>query len=262
MLFDLFPSGKKKAVTFSYDDGNVFDLEVVKVFDKYGAKCTFNLIDKWLNCDNFLTDGDVKEISKNHEIAIHTQSHPWVEQIPNDEFVKQVYECRRALENITGLPVRGMAYPNGTYSDKNLEVLKALGVCYSRATQNTKGFKHPQNFLSWQPTCHHKDAIECATNFTKLKPYTKLPILYVWGHSYEFDRENNLNILTQTLDVLAEYDDIWYATNIELYDYLTAIKNLVISEGEKSVYNPSCVTVYATENGETIEIKPGLNILQ
>lgn len=262
MLFDLYPNGKRKAVTFSYDDGKLYDLELVKIFDKYGAKCTFNIIDKWLNCDNFLTDSDVKEISKTHEIAIHTQTHPWVEQIPNDEFIKQVYECRRGLERITGKPVMGMAYPNGTYSDKNLEVLSALGVKYSRATGSTKRFIHPANFLVWQPTCHHNDAIELAENFVKLIPYSKLPILYIWGHSYEFERQNNLNLLEETLEILAKDDSIWYATNIELYNYLTAIKNLVISADERSVYNPSCITVYATRKNEPIEIKPGLNIFE
>ena len=41
--FDLFPGHKKRAVTFSYDDGTKFDRLLVEKFDKYGAKCTFNL---------------------------------------------------------------------------------------------------------------------------------------------------------------------------------------------------------------------------
>ncbi len=35
--------GKKKAVTFSYDDGVVYDRRLVGIFNKYGLKCTFNL---------------------------------------------------------------------------------------------------------------------------------------------------------------------------------------------------------------------------
>jgi peptidoglycan/xylan/chitin deacetylase (PgdA/CDA1 family) len=36
-------SGKKKAVTFSYDDGTVQDGRLIDLFQKYGIKGTFNL---------------------------------------------------------------------------------------------------------------------------------------------------------------------------------------------------------------------------
>ena len=35
--------GKKKAVTFSFDDGDTQDQRLIEIFDKYGLKCTFNL---------------------------------------------------------------------------------------------------------------------------------------------------------------------------------------------------------------------------
>ena len=35
--------GKKKAVTFSYDDGVEQDIRLIRLFDKYELKCTFNL---------------------------------------------------------------------------------------------------------------------------------------------------------------------------------------------------------------------------
>ena len=35
--------GKLKAVTFSYDDGVTQDERLIKLFNKYGLKCTFNI---------------------------------------------------------------------------------------------------------------------------------------------------------------------------------------------------------------------------
>ena len=35
--------GKKKAITFSYDDGVTQDIRLIELFNKYGLKCTFNL---------------------------------------------------------------------------------------------------------------------------------------------------------------------------------------------------------------------------
>ena len=36
-------NGKKKAVTFSFDDGVMQDIRVIEILDKYGLKGTFNL---------------------------------------------------------------------------------------------------------------------------------------------------------------------------------------------------------------------------
>ena len=39
----LFPGGKSKAFTLSYDDGVVQDRRLARLFRDYGLKCTFNL---------------------------------------------------------------------------------------------------------------------------------------------------------------------------------------------------------------------------
>ena len=39
----LFPQGKKKALTFSYDDGVLQDIRPDEMFRKYGMKATYNL---------------------------------------------------------------------------------------------------------------------------------------------------------------------------------------------------------------------------
>lgn len=36
-------NGKKKAVTFSFDDGVTQDIRLIEIFNKYGLKGTFNL---------------------------------------------------------------------------------------------------------------------------------------------------------------------------------------------------------------------------
>ena len=42
--FPRFPGGKAKAVTLSYDDGSNDDAKLLDIIDKYGIKCTFNLV--------------------------------------------------------------------------------------------------------------------------------------------------------------------------------------------------------------------------
>lgn len=263
ILFDLFPGKKKKVVTFSYDDGSRNDLRLVEVLEKYGAKCTLNLVSGWVDAsDNFLSKKDVFELSKTHEIANHTKGHVWNERIPLEQMVSQVVDAKNMLEDIIGKSVLGYAYPNGRYNDALVNLLKSLGISYARTAAQTNNFTHPENFLIWDGTCHHDNAVTYAKAFVNASSYAKLPIFYVWGHSHDFESRGNWNVLTETLDILKEDENIWYATNVEICEYLTAIQRLRISHGEKSVYNPSCISVYATIDGKETEFKPGLTVLQ
>ena len=44
-LFDeiIFPNGKSKAFTMSYDDGTIHDRRLVEIMNRYGIRGTFNL---------------------------------------------------------------------------------------------------------------------------------------------------------------------------------------------------------------------------
>ena len=44
----------------------------------------------------------------------------------------------------------------------------------------------------------------------------------MWGHSYEFENNNNWVILKNFCKTAGGREDIWYATNIEICDYISA----------------------------------------
>ena len=54
-------------------------------------------------------------------------------------------------------------------------------------------------------------------------------LFYLWGHSYEFDNNNNWDHIEKICEKLANRDDIWYATNMEIYEYVTAYNSLIYS---------------------------------
>ena len=68
-------------------------------------------------------------------------------------------------------------------------------------------------------------------------------LFYLWGHSYEFNDSNNWEIIEEFCKKVGNREDVWYATNIEIYDYVKAYENLKFSANGKSVYNPSAVDV-------------------
>ena len=71
-------NGKKKALTFSFDDGVTQDIRLIEILDKYGLKCTFNLNSEFLGLDGTLDRNGrtvrhdkiardkIKEVYKNH----------------------------------------------------------------------------------------------------------------------------------------------------------------------------------------------------
>ena len=60
---------KRKAVTFSYDDGVRQDRRLAEIFDKYGIKGTFNFNSDLLRCNYSKEDIHSCFLANGHEIA-------------------------------------------------------------------------------------------------------------------------------------------------------------------------------------------------
>lgn len=255
--FNLWPQGKKKALTLSYDDGQIFDERLAAIFDQHQMKATFHLVSGWLNTKGFLTGEQVKELSKKHEISVHCVSHPFLTQISTVNAVSETLLCKDALEKLTGKLIRGLSYPYGAYSESVVELMKASGMEYSRTVQSDAGFAVPSDFLRWNPTCHHEHIGDTLDRFLE-KGYSRSPLLYyLWGHSFEFDRNQNWDVIESFCQKASEKEDIWYATNLEIVDYTNASRALRISVDGKMLYNPSAVTVWFSYDQEPISISPG-----
>ena len=41
-------------------------------------------------------------------------------------------------------------------------------------------------------------------------------LFYVWGHSYEFDINNNWDVIEEFCKLMAGHEDIFYGTNTEV----------------------------------------------
>ena len=97
--------------------------------------------------------------------------------------------------------------------------------------------------------------------FLDCPDWKELPLMYVWGHSYEFGRPDDWHIIEEFTDMMQNRDEIWYATNGEIYDYITAIRRLEFGAGRDIVYNPTALSIWykgkdekpiVIESGETV----------
>ncbi|MDU2670460.1 polysaccharide deacetylase family protein [Clostridium hominis] len=126
-------------------------------------------------------------------------THPHLEELNEDNILKEVLGDKINLEKIYGGVIRGMSYPFGTYNSKVKDIIRSCGVDYSRTI------------------VENEDIEEFA-------------------------------------EMVSNKNDIWYATNIEVYDYITSIKSLRFPGDKSRVYNPSSLDIWISIDGKTVKI--------
>lgn len=226
-------NGKKKAVTFSFDDGVVQDRRAVALLNKYGLKGTFNLNSNYLGQGGLTTwlkkvvshskveASEVKDLYKGHEVAVHTLTHPNLTELDKDEIIRQVEKDRENLSKLCGYEVIGMAYPCGGVNndDRVAQIIREnTGVKYARTITSTYQFGAQENLLRFNPTVYYVEKCleEVVDKF--LATETDEPqLLYIWGHTYELDAELiTWEAFERVCQKLANRDDIFYGTNKEV----------------------------------------------
>ena len=227
-------NNKRKAITFSYDDGVLQDRRLIKLLNKYGLRATFNINSGLLSQPGRLVRGgisvahckwlpeEINRIYPPHEVAGHTVTHPTLTKVEDDaEVIRQVEEDRLALEKITGAPVVGMAYPGGGVNH-DLRVANLIrentGMQYARTTVCTGSFALPEDKMLLHPTAFHLDfdiLYDLADKF--FADTSDEPLLfYIWGHAYEFDIDDTWEEFEKFCAYISGHDDVFYGTNKEV----------------------------------------------
>jgi len=225
---------KKKAVTFSYDDGITQDVRLIELLNKYDLKCTFNLNSERLGQKGMLIrEGqriahykvypeDVKCLYDGHEVAVHTLTHPNLTKLDEAEVIRQVETDRLNLSELTGYEVVGMAYPCGGVNndDRTAAIIREnTGVKYARTITCTNDFAPQENLYRFHPSVYHLNfdlMMELGRKFIELDAQTP-QIFYIWGHSYEMDYRPDYWIrLEEFFQLISNRSDIFYGTNKEI----------------------------------------------
>lgn len=277
-----FPEGKTKAVTLSYDDGVRQDLRLAELTGARGMKCTFNinsaLVAKTPGGGKLTYEELRTEIlGKGHEVAIHGEYHLAPGTSRTLVGLRDALNGRLQLEEHLGCIIRGMAYPNsgvtrftgGSDYATVRRYLQDLGIVYARSLGGDNNrFALPEDWYCWIPTAHHDhpDVLDWAREFVDMKinelyldaRYPRL--FYLWGHSYEFDRNRNWAHMEELCDLLCGKSDVWYATNMAVYDYVTAFRSLVFSAAGNLCYNPTLLDLFFETDSGVFRVRPGETI--
>lgn len=263
-----FPGFLNKACTLSYDDGIKEDAQLIEIMRKYGLKGTFNLNSKNIENPDGTNHRNVDYLKNLYgddmEIALHGYQHLSLAQVTPAAATRDVMADREFIEKTFNRIVRGMAYANGSYNDDVVKILRDAGVVYSRTTKSTEAFDLPDEWLTLHPTCHHNNPrlFELVEEFfapPKMNYFwAKKPrLFYLWGHSYEFQYNDNWDVIEKFGEIMASRDDVWHATNMEIYKYVEAFGRLVFSYDLKMIENPTSTDLYINVLGKEVLIKAG-----
>lgn len=226
--------GKKKAVTFSFDDGVTQDIRLIEILNRYGLKGTFNINSELLGrtgelvrngrtvCHDKILPCDLRSIYAGHEVAVHTLTHPNLTGLDESEIIRQVEEDRKRLSELCGYEVVGMAYPcGGVNNDERVaEIIKKnTGIKYARTITSTYKFDEQEQLLRFNPTVYYIEENFEAVIDSFLASYSEEPqLLYIWGHSYEMDAEYiTWEKFERLCAKLSKKSGIFYGTNREVF---------------------------------------------
>ena len=226
-------NGKKKAVTFSFDDGVSQDRRLIEILDRYGLKATFNINSGFFGGKaelirngvavrhDKLTKEEALTVYTGHEIAAHTVHHPFLPKLSDREVIMEVETDRVALSLLFQREIVGMAYPcGGANHDKRVEdlVRARTGCGYARTIESSGSFELPEDPYAWKPTVYYIDTDEMfALGQQFLELETEEPkLFYIWGHSYELDAWDFWDRFEEFCKMIGGREDIFYGTNREV----------------------------------------------
>lgn len=163
--FIRYPGFRTKALTLSYDDGRRPGRPPDRNHDKAWGQGDLQPQRPLLHSASQApgpppphSGGGPRPLSRRRaEVAVHSYSHPFLEQLPRGNAAWEIVRDREILEGMFGCIVRGMAYPMGTSSGDVAATLRQCGIAYARTTQASHGFGLPEDWLRFSPTCRHQD---------------------------------------------------------------------------------------------------------
>ena len=266
MIRKLYPGGKSKAFNISYDDGVIQDIRFVELLNRYGLKGTFNL-NYGLMRKGFtwqhecgmtvrrIPEDQVTRVYAGHEIASHSYSHPYFDNMDETEILRELAADKFLLERLFGREVAGYATPFYHYSDLMAGCVRHCGFEYARISEESNDYSVPEDFYRWRGSKFHwdDDFEEFVHGF--LTTDRELALCQLVGHSYDLDVMDAWNRMERICALVRGSDDVWPATHIEIVRYLKAMKRAVITD--RTIQNESQVPLWFDVDGCVRRLDPG-----
>lgn len=116
---------KKVAITFDAAWSAEDTDEIIEILKEYNAKATIFVLGTWVDAN----PEAVKKFHKNgHEIANHSDTHKLFSKASREEVIKEIEDCNKKIENVTGKKVKLVRAPSGDYDNKSIEIAESMNM--------------------------------------------------------------------------------------------------------------------------------------
>jgi len=204
-----------------------------------------------------LRDSDLRSInSEGFEIGAHTVSHKILPRLPARELDYEVQACKQILEQNLGQEVVTFCYPNGRYNSETLRSVEKAGYLGARTTRmlsvrtkfppfemSTTLQAYPHPTLAYLRNQGRAKSISGFTKYlttlSRCRTWVDLGkrlfdevlehggVWHIYGHSWEIEKLNIWDDLTEILDYIAHRQGVTYATNAHLLSLLKRTDGLI-----------------------------------
>ena len=118
---------EKKALLLTFDD-SWENLSAAEAMEEKGIRGIFFLNSGEIGLDGRLSkDAVARMAAAGHEIGSHSVKHEFLTRLGTDELRRKLTESKKALEDISGKPVRFLSAPGGRYDARVARVAKEAG---------------------------------------------------------------------------------------------------------------------------------------
>lgn len=260
----LYPGGKAKVFSVTYDDGVLQDVRFVALLNRYGLKGTFNLNSHlmeqgftWAHESGMpvtrLSSARAAQLYDGHEVASHTLTHPYLHGLNEDQLLYELQTDKDNLQRLFGQEIRGFAVPFDYYSPLIEACAHRCGFAYVRTPEEWLSFTPPPDRYNWKAGIFHlrEDLAEHMEAF--LDSTDELALCQIVGHSYDLDAENKWPLMEHLFQKVSAATDVLPITTIELITYLTAMDKAQITQN--AIINDSDQSLWFAIDGQPREVK-------
>ncbi len=147
----------KKQISISFDAAWGADDtdELISILGEYNVKATFFVVGAWV--DKY--PNEVKKLSEaGHRVENHSNSHPYMTKISNEDKLKEYNSCNEKIKEITGRKPTLFRPPYGDYDNAVIETAESIGMHTIQWSVDS---------LDWQQNATAESIIKNCTKKTK-----------------------------------------------------------------------------------------------
>ena len=108
-----YPQWKLKALSFSYDDGNIADRKLIEIFNRFGMHGTFHIPSAWLTDPkrsvSRVKEAEIKTLYSGHEVSGHGAKHVTLTLVKPARIAGELDGDITTWQRITGKKLIGYA---------------------------------------------------------------------------------------------------------------------------------------------------------